>query len=100
MQRANASLLIGTSSWKEQFSEALTVSAGKYKSFISKSLEIYSFSWKTGGDEDDEGGDSETASPSCTDYLMHFLTLFWKITFAFIPPTGEYSYTIQVVVWI
>lgn len=29
VQRANASLLIGTSSWKEQFIDALTVSAGK-----------------------------------------------------------------------
>lgn len=28
VQRANASLLIGTSSWKEQFVEALTVSPG------------------------------------------------------------------------
>lgn len=28
VQRANASLLIGTSSWKEQFVEALTVSSG------------------------------------------------------------------------
>lgn len=28
VQRANASILIGTSSWKEQFVEALTVSAG------------------------------------------------------------------------
>lgn len=33
VQRANASLLIGTSSWKEQFSEALTVTAGIYTSF-------------------------------------------------------------------
>lgn len=31
VQRANASLLIGTSSWKEQFIEALTVSAGNLK---------------------------------------------------------------------
>jgi hypothetical protein len=23
------------------------------------------------------------------DYIMHFLTVFWKIIFAFIPPTGE-----------
>jgi hypothetical protein len=29
VQRANASLLIGTSSWKEQFIEAITVSPGK-----------------------------------------------------------------------
>jgi solute carrier family 8 (sodium/calcium exchanger) len=72
VQRANASLLIGTSSWKEQFREALTVSAG-----------------------DDDGGDGEESNveegdeptPSCMDYIMHFLTLFWKIIFAFIPPT-------------
>lgn len=25
------------------------------------------------------------------DYIMHFLTLFWKLIFAFIPPTGNTS---------
>lgn len=30
VQRANASLLIGTSSWKEQFMEAWTVSPGNH----------------------------------------------------------------------
>jgi hypothetical protein len=30
VQRANASILIGTSSWKEQFIEAITVSSGKF----------------------------------------------------------------------
>lgn len=69
VQRANASLLIGTSSWREQFSEALTVSAGS--------------------DNNDDEADGEEPTPSCMDYLMHFLTLFWKIIFAFIPPTGE-----------
>jgi len=29
VQRANASLLVGTSSWKEQFIEAISVSAGE-----------------------------------------------------------------------
>ena len=29
VQRANASFVVGTSSWKEQFIEALTVSAGQ-----------------------------------------------------------------------
>ena len=29
VQRANASFVVGTSSWKEQFIEALTVSAGE-----------------------------------------------------------------------
>lgn len=74
VQRANASLLIGTSSWREQFSEALTVSAG--------------------GDNSDDP-DGEEPNPSCMDYLMHFLTVFWKILFAFIPPTGRvlYSFT-------
>ncbi|XP_055545055.1 sodium/calcium exchanger 1 isoform X2 [Wyeomyia smithii] len=66
VQRANASLLIGTSSWKEQFVEALTVSAG---------------------DDDGDNEGDEAPPPSCSDYIMHFLTLFWKIIFAFIPPT-------------
>ncbi|VDO86381.1 unnamed protein product [Schistosoma mattheei] len=24
------------------------------------------------------------------DYVMHFLTVFWKVLFAFVPPTGRY----------
>ena len=27
--------------------------------------------------------------PSCGDYIMHFLTLPWKLIFAIIPPTGK-----------
>lgn len=27
--------------------------------------------------------------PSCGDYIMHFLTLPWKLIFALIPPTGK-----------
>lgn len=60
-------MLTGTSSWKEQFTEALTVS---------------------GGDEDDEGG-GEPAAPSTLDYLMHGVTILWKVLFAFVPPTGK-----------
>merc|ERR1719189_497981 len=26
--------------------------------------------------------------PTCGDYIMHFLTLFWKVIFSFIPPAG------------
>ncbi|XP_015109172.1 sodium/calcium exchanger 3 [Diachasma alloeum] len=68
VQRANASILLGTSSWKEQFTEAVTVS---------------------GGDEgeDDESGEARVSSPSFADYLMHSLTIFWKVLFAFVPPT-------------
>ncbi|XP_045502939.1 sodium/calcium exchanger 3 isoform X1 [Colias croceus] len=58
VQRANASIIIGTSSWKEQFAEALTASS-----------------------------DNADEPPSWLDYIMHILTLFWKIIFAFVPPT-------------
>ncbi|XP_013171102.1 PREDICTED: sodium/calcium exchanger 3 isoform X2 [Papilio xuthus] len=60
VQRANASIIIGTSSWKEQFAEALTASSGS---------------------------DEPETSPSWSDYVLHVITLFWKIIFAFVPPT-------------
>ncbi|XP_076283356.1 sodium/calcium exchanger 3 isoform X3 [Lasioglossum baleicum] len=66
VQRANASILLGTSSWREQFTEALTVS---------------------GGDEEEGEGAGEAAAPSTMDYLMHSVTIFWKVLFAFVPPT-------------
>ncbi|XP_013777864.1 sodium/calcium exchanger 3-like isoform X2 [Limulus polyphemus] len=65
-QKANVSLALGTSSWKEQFIEAVTVSAGDDRGE---------------NDEDDE------KRPSCVDYVMHFFTIFWKVLFAFVPPT-------------
>lgn len=43
-------------------------------------------------DDDDEDGDDEEREerlPSCLDYVMHFLTIFWKVLFAFVPPTGR-----------
>ena len=48
-----------------------------------------------GGDDDDETEGEEEPTPSCSDYIMHFLTLFWKIIFAFIPPTGEFDTLFQ-----
>lgn len=60
------------------------------------------------GDDDGGGGDGEGSqaggdddeppSPSCSDYIMHFLTLFWKIIFAFIPPTGKFY--IKLLLWL
>lgn len=45
------------------------------------------------GDDDDEEGeegeDAEEKMPTCSDYVMHFFTLFWKVLFAFVPPTGK-----------
>ncbi|PVD26111.1 hypothetical protein C0Q70_13779 [Pomacea canaliculata] len=70
LKKANVSLVVGTSSWREQFADAIAVSSG---------------------DEETEEGEEgeEEKLPSCLDYVMHFLTLFWKITFAFVPPTGQ-----------
>ncbi|CAG0894919.1 unnamed protein product [Cyprideis torosa] len=77
LQRANASLLVGTSSWKEQFIEAVTVSAGGDD--------------EGDDDESEPDGEKEEKLPSCGDYVMHFITLFWKILFAFVPPTDLYG---------
>ncbi|XP_052275965.1 sodium/calcium exchanger 3-like isoform X3 [Dreissena polymorpha] len=68
LKKANTSLVVGTSSWREQFAEAITVSPG-----------------------DDEEVDAEEKLPSCSDYVMHFLTLFWKVLFALIPPTDYWG---------
>ncbi|XP_038623362.1 sodium/calcium exchanger 2 [Tachyglossus aculeatus] len=66
IKKTNLALVIGTHSWREQFLEAITVSAGD--------------------DEEDEDG-REDKLPSCFDYVMHFLTVFWKVLFACVPPT-------------
>merc|ERR1711982_147682 len=74
MQKANNSMMVGSSSWLDQFSEAFTVQAGD--------------------DDDEEGEDGEEGEekmPSMSDYIMHFLTLPWKLIFAVIPPTGIYD---------
>merc|ERR1739848_724563 len=69
MQKANNSMMVGSSSWLEQFTDAFTVQAED-------------------DDEEEEGEEGEEKMPSCGDYIMHFLTLPWKLIFAFIPPTG------------
>jgi len=74
LKKTNMSLMVGASSWKDQFVEAFSVSAG---------------------DEDEEEGDGEEggeeALPSCMDYTMHFLTFFWKVAFATVPPCEYWS---------
>ncbi|XP_062294557.1 sodium/calcium exchanger 1-like isoform X14 [Scomber scombrus] len=68
IKKTNLAVLIGTNSWREQFVEAITVNSG---------------------DDDDECG--EEKPPSCFDYVMHFLTVFWKLLFAFVPPTDYWN---------
>ncbi|XP_045563879.1 sodium/calcium exchanger 3 isoform X2 [Salmo salar] len=64
IKKTNLALVVGTNSWRQQFMEAITVSADE--------------------DEEDSG---EERLPSCFDYVMHFLTVFWKVLFACVPPT-------------
>ncbi|KAK7915853.1 hypothetical protein WMY93_011614 [Mugilogobius chulae] len=64
IKKTNLALVVGSSSWREQFVSAVTVSAG-------------------------ESG--EERLPSCFDYIMHFLTVFWKVLFAFVPPTEYWN---------
>nr|XP_061798163.1 sodium/calcium exchanger 3-like isoform X3 [Nerophis lumbriciformis] len=70
IKKTNLALVVGTNSWREQFMEAITVSAGTALAIDP--------------DEDDTG---EERLPSCFDYVMHFLTVFWKVVFACVPPT-------------
>ncbi|XP_071354581.1 sodium/calcium exchanger 3 isoform X3 [Trachinotus anak] len=65
IKKTNLALVVGTNSWRDQFMEAITVSA-------------------VDEDEEDTG---EERLPSCFDYVMHFLTVFWKVLFACVPPT-------------
>ncbi|XP_038570700.1 sodium/calcium exchanger 1a isoform X2 [Micropterus salmoides] len=69
LKKTNLALVIGTNSWREQFVEAITVSSG----------------------DDDDDDDGEEKVPSCFDYVMHFLTVFWKLLFAFVPPTDYWN---------
>ncbi|XP_009305752.1 sodium/calcium exchanger 3 isoform X2 [Danio rerio] len=68
IKKTNLALVVGTNSWREQFMEAITVSA----------------------DEDEDEG-AEERLPSCFDYVMHFLTVFWKVLFACVPPTEYWN---------
>ncbi|XP_030216213.1 sodium/calcium exchanger 2a isoform X1 [Gadus morhua] len=67
LKDTNLATVIGTNSWKEQFIEAVTVSGG-------------------------EGEDGEEQRmPNCFDYFLHIMTIFWKILFAFVPPTAYWN---------
>uniref|UniRef100_A0A672FN15 Solute carrier family 8 member 2a n=1 Tax=Salarias fasciatus TaxID=181472 RepID=A0A672FN15_SALFA len=65
----NLAGVLGTHSWREQFIEAVTVSAG---------------------DGDEEEG-QEPRPPNCFDYFMHILCVFWKVLFACVPPTEYWN---------
>ncbi len=83
LKTANTSFLLGSHSWRDQFSDAFTVSGGDDDE---------------GGEGEGEGeaeGEKEEKLPTCGDYVMHFLCLPWKIMCAFVPPTGKKKPFIQ-----
>lgn len=88
LKKTNLALVIGTNSWREQFVEAITVSGGKTRtqSLCGVGRPEPHLSRPAGGDDDDDG-----KLPSCLDYVMHFLTVFWKLLFACVPPTDYWN---------
>merc|ERR1712001_513904 len=70
MQKSSNAMMVGSSSWLDQFTDAFTVQA------------------EDDEEEGEEVEEGEEKMPSCGDYIMHFLTLPWKLIFAFIPPTA------------
>uniref|UniRef100_A0A915L9J6 Calx-beta domain-containing protein n=1 Tax=Romanomermis culicivorax TaxID=13658 RepID=A0A915L9J6_ROMCU len=69
MKKANLSLIVGTSSWREQFSEALSVNSS----------------------EDPGDEKQENPPPRLVDYVGHYVTLPWKLVGACCPPTSYYG---------
>lgn len=33
--------------------------------------------------------EADEKTPSVSDYVLHLITVFWKLIFAFVPPTGR-----------
>jgi solute carrier family 8 (sodium/calcium exchanger) len=62
----SANMIMGQRNWGQQFHDAL--------------FQV--------GDDDDEDGDEgeEKAGPSKFDYFLHFMSVPWKLLFAFVPP--------------
>uniref|UniRef100_A0AC35TPI3 Sodium/calcium exchanger 1 n=1 Tax=Rhabditophanes sp. KR3021 TaxID=114890 RepID=A0AC35TPI3_9BILA len=81
IKTANTSLMLGTTTWREQFIDALTVNADDDDD--------------DDNDEDAEAGSVSTTSskrePTVFDYVMHFLTVPWKLAFAIVPPTSIFA---------
>ncbi|CAF3448082.1 unnamed protein product [Rotaria sp. Silwood1] len=71
LYKANTAILVGTSTWLEQFKQAFSVT-----------------------DDDDDvveaGGSNadDEKSATCKDYMLHYISFFWKFLFAFVPPTS------------
>lgn len=94
--KSNAAVLVGTSSWREQFIEAFQVNAGDDDDDNDdQEDEDNNKDDENGADGDNDQNEqkknnkeeTEPKRPSIGDYLIHFVSLFWKVLFAFVPPT-------------
>jgi solute carrier family 8 (sodium/calcium exchanger) len=83
------SILVGTSSWREQFAEAWRVDAGDDDDEEGQQEDEKNKEGENETKEDEGEGHShkEPKQPSVSDYLLHYVSLFWKLLFAFVPPT-------------
>ncbi|XP_045436637.1 sodium/calcium exchanger 1 isoform X6 [Pipistrellus kuhlii] len=90
IKKTNLALVVGTNSWREQFIEAITVSAVSGPAVLQEVGQPPQPPAAPGEDDDDDECGEEKL-PSCFDYVMHFLTVFWKVLFAFVPPTEYWN---------
>lgn len=86
---ANTSLMLGTTSWSDQFIDALTVHAGAGDDVCSNDEEEKSDEEKSLKAKKYVKG--EAPKPTYCDYFMHFVSVPWKLLFATIPPTDYWS---------
>lgn len=86
---------MGTSTWLEQFKQAFSVK-GKMKFHLRNSEMSFPFVFLSQDDDDDvvesgEQNDDDDKPATCKDYMLHFISFFWKFLFAFVPPTSKFD---------
>jgi hypothetical protein len=91
---------VGTSSWREQFVEALKVTTDDDEEEEGGDGEKKEGEEGAAAAEGEDGADKQVAekepkTPSISDYLIHYVSLFWKLLFAFVPPTGTLKHFIK-----
>ncbi|XP_030921700.1 sodium/calcium exchanger 2-like, partial [Geospiza fortis] len=72
-KKENFFIELGTPRWLKRGISALLLAQGDGERALSAE------------EEEERGG---VRLPSCFDYVMHFLTVFWKVLFACVPPTA------------
>ncbi|KAG9336751.1 hypothetical protein JZ751_003099 [Albula glossodonta] len=102
IKKTNLALVVGTNSWRDQFMEAITVSAGINCAVHCLDSRRQQVGLRFSVRDEDEEDSGEERLPSCFDYVMHFLTVFWKVLFACVPPTeywnGWACFTVSIII--